>query len=66
MNDNALILYSHLEERFGVPYTIQHLGRLERSGRFPRRIRLSRNRVAWLAREVEAWIAERAAARPDC
>jgi prophage regulatory protein len=31
--------------------------------RFPRPIRLSRNRVAWSAREIAAWQAERIAER---
>ena len=31
--------------------------RLEREGKFPRRLRLSGNRVGWHADEVLAWIA---------
>ena len=31
--------------------------RLEREGKFPRRLRLSGNRVGWQADEVLAWIA---------
>ncbi len=46
-----------------VPYTRQHIGRLERAGKFPRRVQLGENRVAWLESEIEAWIAERAAER---
>ncbi len=33
--------------------------RMERRGEFPRRRALSRNAVAWLASEIEAWMAER-------
>ena len=33
--------------------------RLERTGKFPRRRRISHNAVAWLASEINAWIAER-------
>ena len=36
--------------------------RLERTGRFPRRRKLSDNAVGWLASEIEAWMAERAEA----
>jgi prophage regulatory protein len=32
-------------------------------GRFPRPVRLSRNRVAWIAGEVKAWMADRVAER---
>jgi prophage regulatory protein len=31
--------------------------RLEREGRFPQRVRLSRNRVGWRVEEILAWMA---------
>ncbi len=34
--------------------------RMERRGEFPRRRTISRNAVAWLASEIEAWLVERA------
>lgn len=46
-----------------VPYTGQHILRLEKAGKFPRRIRVGPNRVAWLLSEVEAWVAARVAER---
>ena len=39
-----------------VPYSASHIWRLERSGQFPRRIRLGGNRVAWLQSEVNSWV----------
>ncbi len=33
--------------------------RLERAGRFPRKRRISENAVAWVASEIEIWMAER-------
>ena len=48
-----------------VPYSASHIWRLERSGEFPKRIRLGGNRVAWLQSEVESWIEGKIAARPD-
>jgi prophage regulatory protein len=42
-----------------VPYTPQHILRLEKRGKFPRRIQVGPNRVAWLLSEVQAWIAAR-------
>ena len=37
----------------GIPYSPQHIARLEAAGQFPKRIRLGQNRVAWLLKEVE-------------
>lgn len=46
-----------------VPYTIQHIYRLEKAGSFVKRVRVGANRVAWLESEVKAWIDERVAKR---
>jgi prophage regulatory protein len=46
-----------------IPYTPQHILRLEKQGKFPRRIQVGPNRVAWLESEVDAWVAERVAER---
>ena len=48
-----------------VPYSASHIWRLERSGEFPKRIRLGGNRVAWLQSEVESWIEGKIASRSD-
>ena len=45
-----------------VPYTPQHIHRLEKAGRFPRRIQLGANRVGWRLTDIERWIEERAQA----
>ena len=45
-----------------VPYTPQHIHRLERAGRFPRRLQLGPNRVGWRLVDIERWINERAPA----
>jgi prophage regulatory protein len=42
-----------------VQYSAQHIARLEKAGKFPKRIKLGQNRVAWLLSEVEEWIDER-------
>ena len=45
-----------------VPYSRQHIARLEKVGRFPVRLRLGngpRSRTGWLLDEVERWIGER-------
>lgn len=42
-----------------VPYSPQHILRLEKSGKFPRRIKIGDRRVGWRLSDVEAWLAER-------
>ena len=45
-----------------IPFTRQHVLRLEKAGKFPKPIKLSDNCTAWNAADVEAWAAERIAA----
>jgi prophage regulatory protein len=47
----------------GIPYSPQHIARLEAAGRFPKRIPLGQNRVAWLLSEIEEWLDARIALR---
>lgn len=42
-----------------VPYTRQHIYRLEAAGKFPRRVKLGENRVAWREVEIIDWIETR-------
>ena len=49
------------ELRTMVPYTPQHILKLEKLGRFPKRIRVGERRVGWLLSDVEAWISSRIA-----
>lgn len=42
-----------------VPYTPQRIHRLERAGRFPKRLQLGPNRVGWRLVDIEKWINER-------
>ena len=58
----TVLTYADLRSR-GVTLSIVSLWRLEREGRFPKRFNLSANRVAWVASEIDAWIAERVAER---
>jgi len=39
-----------------VPYSEAHIWRLEREGKFPRRVRLGANRVVWVEAEVDEWL----------
>ena len=60
---NPTRLITQRELRMMIPFTAQHILRLEKKGGFPRRVRLGQNRVAWLLTDIEAWISERMAAR---
>ena len=42
-----------------VPYTPQHILRLEKQGKFPRRIRIGARRVGWWLHEILAWLGSR-------
>ena len=42
-----------------VPYTVQHIGRLEKTGKFPKRIPIGSRRVGWWLEEILAWLAGR-------
>jgi prophage regulatory protein len=46
-----------------VGYCLAHIYRLERAGRFPRRVQLGPRAVGWVEDEVEAWLRERVEAR---
>jgi prophage regulatory protein len=58
-----LITYPELQPKKGVPYTETHLARLEKAGRWPRRIKLSHRCIAWDEDEIDAHIEKLAAAR---
>jgi len=67
MNSNAtakkFIVLPQVQEI--IPYSASHIWRLERSGQFPRRVRLGENRVAWLQSEVNSWVESKLASRND-
>ena len=39
-----------------VLYSPQHIARLEKAGKFPKRIQLGPNRVGWVESEVLEWL----------
>jgi prophage regulatory protein len=47
----------------GIPYSKPHLWRLEKQGKFPRRVPLGLGRYAYVEAEIDNWIAERIAER---
>ena len=56
-----VIRKAELEQKTGL--SAMQIGRLEKDGDFPRRIRLGANSVGWIELEVDEWITRRAAER---
>lgn len=52
-------LLTKSEVRNRVCYSPQHIARLEKAGRFPKRVMLGPNRVGWLEEEIDRWIQDR-------
>jgi prophage regulatory protein len=42
-----------------VPYTRQHILRLEKKGKFPKRVRIGPRRVGWWLSEILEWLQTR-------
>jgi prophage regulatory protein len=58
----VLIPYAHLALK-GITLSKCQVWRLEKDGRFPKRVQVSPARVAWVESEIDAWIASRISAR---
>jgi hypothetical protein len=50
-----LLLFKELRDE-GVFYTRRYLDRLEREGKFPRRVPIGTYRVGWVADEIKAHV----------
>ena len=48
-----------------VLYSPQHIARLEKAGKFPKRVQLGPNRVGWVESEVLDWLTKRMSLRSD-
>jgi prophage regulatory protein len=68
MRDNELspqrrlFSYKQLTE-MGIRFSREHLWRLEAANRFPRRVRLSPQKIAWFEHEILDWLEQRSAER---
>lgn len=58
-----LLTKREVKER--VCYSFAHIDRLEHEGRFPKRVRLGPNRVAWVEDEITDWITSLVAKRDN-
>ncbi len=56
-------IISKKELRSLVPLSDSQIARLEKLGKFPKRLRYAPGRVGWLLSEIEEWITARAAER---
>lgn len=52
-----LITKKELRDR--VCYSPQHIARLEKAGKFPKRVTIGPNRVGWVESEINQWIRDR-------
>jgi hypothetical protein len=59
---NRLVTFKDLRP-LGVFYTRDHLRYKEARGEFPRHVTLSTRRIAWVAAEVDEWLARKVAER---
>ena len=48
-----------------VLYSPQHIARLEKVNKFPKRVQLGANRVGWVEAEVLEWLESKIAAREN-
>jgi prophage regulatory protein len=58
-----LLTFAELKTHKGIPHGKVQIWRLEKRGEFPKRVRLSQARHAWLETEIDEWIETRARAR---
>jgi prophage regulatory protein len=59
-----LLNFPELPEK-GIRYTRTHIDRLEKAGKFPKRVRPSANRVAWVEDEIDDWLKAKVAERDN-
>jgi prophage regulatory protein len=66
MRDGLPRIVTKQELRLIVPYTPQHILRLEKLGKFPKRIRIGARRVGWYLTDIEGWLAKCQRGSPEC
>jgi prophage regulatory protein len=60
-----VLSYSDLISEKGIRFSKVWLWRLERDGKFPKRVKLGEKRYGWLADEIESWLKARSASRDE-
>ena len=61
---SRILTYPELKPMKGIGYSRQHLERLEKAEKFPRRIQISAGRIGWYQHEIDEWVECKANARP--
>jgi prophage regulatory protein len=51
-----ILSYADLRSERGIQFSKVHLWRLERAGKFPKRVSLGKARHGWLETEIDEWI----------
>ena len=62
MKVTRLLGWADLRSR-GIRFSRAYLLRLEKAEKFPQRVRLGPNSIAWREDEIERWLQERSSAR---
>lgn len=63
--DNLPRIVTKKQLRLMVPYSPQHILRLENNGKFPKRVQIGARRVGWYLSDIELWLKQRSrGARP--
>ncbi len=58
-----LLRFPQLKSEKNVPFTRQHIRRLQKAGDFPRPVPLGENTTAYLEEEIDEWLTSRVAKR---
>lgn len=51
-----IVRYSELKGKYGIPWSRMHIDRLERDGKFPKRVRLGPGTVGWVEAELASFV----------
>lgn len=57
MNKNAILIRKEVEQ--ATSFSRTSIYRMMAKGQFPKPIRLSANRVGWLAEDIDKWLQQR-------
>lgn len=63
IEENFMRIVSKHQLKEMVLYSPQHIARLEKANKFPKRVQLGPNRVGWVEAEVLEWLQEKLANR---
>nr|WP_295838149.1 AlpA family phage regulatory protein [uncultured Azospirillum sp.] len=56
---DRILRFKEMQSRIGG-YSRMHVDRLEKAGKFPKRVQIGANAVGWMESDIVAWIGDRA------